>query len=1116
MKAKYLLLVPVILMLTALKGLTQDINDIKPSVKDIIPFGKKLPPPDLTSHSDKFMPQMTSTGINTKLLPGIHKPDINAMKKDLNAYKQHLMKERKEKISRYQLNSANAIQSPASSLNSNFHLTKDINALAESNPLNKRILNIDISDGFYNDSTSYAVLDNVAYFVADDGIHGNELWRSDGTEPGTYMVIDLEPGAASPILYDITAVNGKIYFSGYASAYGPGVFISDGTQSGTQLLINVNNPTKYIAMGKEVYFIADGDFSFLGAIWKTDGTTTGTTRVLNIGDQMFGGEQIYQPTFVNDLLFFTFLNYETFSWELWRTDGTDAGTYHVGPDYPALDLETFQFTNYAPAQLTNYNNKIYFSANDGTGRKLWVSDGTDAGTTTAPNNNDVIVDADYLGTSFPMLNNVLYIPGEEPSKGNGLYKYDASDAAGLVKIKDFAPVGEPAFIVPREMKVVNNTLYFKVTNYTSGIHDELWSSGGESISTTPVQKLSPGETISNIYNGSGVCYFVKLDKDHGTELWRTIEKHSGTSPIMVSDIFKGPTSSYPAYLTAFKGNLIFGAADEKRGYELFMTRGNAFSANLVKDINTSSTPSSNAGFNFYNYLGYRSMAALGNDVLFNAYERVHGYELYKSDGTAKGTDLLNDIIPGEEGAQFVSMISKNNAVYFSTTPQSGTDHFIYKSNGTNGGLAKIVTDNVFIISFNVAENGLVFYTHYNYSTAMYELWRSDGTIAGTFLLSSTLNYTNYLNVIGNKAFFGAGDAMHGYELWTSDGSVSGTRLVKDINPGVDNSSPAGMAVYKNEVYFAANNGSGPSFWKSDGTEAGTIQLAQIDPWYSSTVLATEKTYFEVSNDILYFSAIDYSNSKGTQLWKTDGTAAGTRPVKDISPNSSSFYPIPSYFTDVNGTLFFIGNDGLEGTELWKTDGTENGTQLVKDITPGINGSNMNHLTSFAGKLYFANAENKDGFNRYYLWSSDGTNEGTNEVGGFGNSNIAAVLAAGDNLFLTVYTTQYGAELYAGKADKQTGQFVSSRMTNITDKTSMPFNAVVYPNPGISNITLQITGDLKNDVSVSISDMSGKKLWQINSSKATLIHLPTEKYAAGIYIVTVTSGIENKTIRLVKQ
>ena len=71
---------------------------------------------------------------------------------------------------------------------------------------------------------------------------------------------------------------------------------------------------------------------------------------------------------------------------------------------------------------------------------------------------------------------------------------------------------------------------------------------------------------------------------------------------------------------------------------------------------------------------------------------------------------------------------------------------------------------------------------------------------------------------------------------------------------------------------------------------------------------------------VFFSASD--NVHGRELWKTDGTAAGTALVKDINPGGGSSYP--EYLTDFNGTLFFTANDGVHGTELWKSDGTAAG------------------------------------------------------------------------------------------------------------------------------------------------------------------------------------------------
>jgi ELWxxDGT repeat protein len=679
--------------------------------------------------------------------------------------------------------------------------------------------------------------------------------------------------------------------------------------------------------------------------------------------------------------------------------------------------------------------------------------------------------------------------------------------------------GDTAFIVPEKMQVANNTLYFKVISHTGGVHDELWSSKGAKESTQLVYELQPGEAIQNLYDGNGTFYFVKKGNLFGSELWKILETDFGSFPIIQSDIFEGATSSYPVCLTAFKGRLIFSATNKQKGTELFMTNSIGFGATLVKDINTVSTSGSLAGFTSYIFYGYSGMAALGKDLLFNAYEKVYGTELYKSDGTKEGTALLNDIVPGEEGDSRFGFLSRNNAVYFIGGDKIGSSNYysLYKTDGTKQGLSKIATANSFIYSFNITKNGIAFYVVYNSNALVYELWRSDGTIAGTFLLSSAVYYRDYLNVTGNTAFFVAGDAVHGYELWKSDGSLAGTVMVKDINPGVANSTPGGMYVYKNEVYFAALDGTGayPSFWKSDGTVSGTIKLKNIDPYWGNTTLTTAR-YFCISNNILYFSAINHSNDKGTVFWKTDGTPAGTQAIKDINPTDGTAALGPYLLTDVNGTIFFTANDGVHGRELWKSDGTKQGTQLVKDIIPGISGSNMNGLTNFAGKLYFQNAQVKeDGVSRYYLWSSDGTPEGTNEIEGFGISHIAAIFPGKNKLFLDVYTFEYGNELYAGKAD-ETGTFVASKTTSEDAvKTNLSFNATLYPNPVASTATLQITGDAKN-VSISITDMSGKKIWQSNNSNAKLVKLPTEKYAAGTYIVTVINGTESKTLKLIKQ
>jgi ELWxxDGT repeat protein len=113
---------------------------------------------------------------------------------------------------------------------------------------------------------------------------------------------------------------------------------------------------------------------------------------------------------------------------------------------------------------------------------------------------------------------------------------------------------------------------------------------------------------------------------------------------------------------------------------------------------------------------------------------------------------------------------------------------------------------------------------------------------------------------------------------------------------------------------------------------------------------------------LYFAANDQLN--GQQLWKSDGTAAGTMMVKDLDTGNTAGSE-PSDLTNVNGTLYF--DAGLEiGGELFKPDGTGAGTVMVKDIFPGAESSNPTDLTNVDGTLYF---EADDGLNGDELWKS---------------------------------------------------------------------------------------------------------------------------------------------------
>ncbi len=134
-------------------------------------------------------------------------------------------------------------------------------------------------------------------------------------------------------------------------------------------------------------------------------------------------------------------------------------------------------------------------------------------------------------------------------------------------------------------------------------------------------------------------------------------------------------------------------------------------------------------------------------------------------------------------------------------------------------------------------------------------------------------------------------------------------LVKDINPGSDDSSP----VYfdgrgRHSVLQCQCDGlSGRELWKSDGTDAGTVLVRDINPGSGYSLPAYTVWSPAVIADTLYFKAIDGTTGGG--LWKSDGTEAGTVLVKDINPFSNAPYGGgPNLLTTLGDTLYFTADD----------------------------------------------------------------------------------------------------------------------------------------------------------------------------------------------------------------
>src|SRR5262245_50935187 len=255
------------------------------------------------------------------------------------------------------------------------------------------------------------------------------------------------------------------------------------------------------------------------------------------------------------------------------------------------------------------------------------------------------------------------------------------------------------------------------------------------------------------------------------------------------------------------------------------------------------------------------------------------------------------------------------------------------------------------------------------------LWLEERLTPATPCLVADINDGgNYYlpdDLVGTNGFvfFRATDPEHGTELCKSDGTEAGTVLVKEINPrqyGSLDYLPSLSTEMNGTLFFRASDGvHGMELWKSDGTKAGTLMDKDISPGLYGSSYSLRLVNV---NGVLFFTATD---SVHTGLWKSDGTEAGTVLVKEFQPG---FYvSAANELTNVNGTLFFSAADTFGDFELWKSDGTEAGTVLVKDINPGPYGSYPRNLRNMNGTLFLTAVDPISGAE---LWKSDGTDAGT--------------------------------------------------------------------------------------------------------------------------------------------
>lgn len=432
---------------------------------------------------------------------------------------------------------------------------------------------------------------------------------------------------------------------------------------------------------------------------------------------------------------------------------------------------------------------------------------------------------------------------------------------------------------------------------------------------------------------------------------------------------------------------------------------------LVKDIDAGKDNSNPDFFCAYNYQLYFTATHSGSSGL------------YRTDGTEAGTVLV------KEDVRVTNIFVFKDAVYFYDASDrvlwSTNGSFNYKVKDLGYTISDsfyVWGDKIYFYSSNpnvYGENMEVWVSDGTASGTVMFKDINPGEESGIHV-----NYHRNFIEYNNKLYFAANDGVHGFELWSTDGTADGTQMVKDIYVGTNDSMFAygNLEVMNNRLYFVAYDGvHGAELWKSDGTSVGTTLLKDIniginDAFYTSSGWL-HSVSFGVQKRLLFWTN---DGTHGTELWCTDGSASGTIMLKDINPGEESSGHIFSYrpFGIANlFTFYFVADDGIHGNELWKTNGTAAGTVMVKDIVPGETESitlGSENFETYHNEVYFR-ATPFGG--SYHLYRTDGTEAGTEMLVPTtvtnANPDPVNMFNVGNRTlyFSAAYTTNYGNELY---------------------------------------------------------------------------------------------------------
>ncbi len=562
------------------------------------------------------------------------------------------------------------------------------------------------ADGIDGNSR-FGELPNLVLFTASPAGDGTrELWRTDGTQSGTFRISTTVPNTS--IFYDfvVEPTLGKALFFPLNDANQLETWATDGTAAGTVKIHNSASGVNY-TIGGHFYFQADVSGVF--QLWTSDGTLA-TTRALPGLPASGGGYGFLEVAGDSAKIFVRVPDANAAQGRVFKYDlATSTATL----------LTTYRFSaNGAPTAFGVGQGLLYFDNEDSTrGREIWVSDGTPSGTRLLKN---IATETQTLPSDprdFVDFRGTLYFTADDGVNGREIWRSDGS-VAGTQLMMDVNPGATGS--TPSDLFVANDTLYFFAID-SSGI-SRLWRSGGTAATTVPVAAVSARpDTIrtascssKGIAIGSNI-FFGAFESQFGMQLWK-FDTNAQVATRLTSNN-NGSFGGFGVCSLTSNGSLLFFSANGNSAAdsEVWISDGTSAGTRLLLDIVPGFLGSSPQQF-----------VPQGRNVLFLANAGT-GQKVWVSDGTTAGTRVLTNMGTGNA---FDIRALPNTSRVLATVGATGNRRDLWAIDATTLDAVSLNVTNLDPIPTIVGNRALFLGSQVGDSTSA-GLWGTDGTVAGT-------------------------------------------------------------------------------------------------------------------------------------------------------------------------------------------------------------------------------------------------------------------------------------------------------------------------------------------------------------------------------------------------